>query len=40
MLVGADNADNRARLAAAEVHLVAQFLHTPDDSLDFLRLGV
>ncbi len=40
MLVGADNADNRARLAAAEVHLVAQLLHAADNSLDILRLGV
>ena len=38
MLVGADDADDRARLATAQMDLVAQLFNATDDGFDVLRL--
>ena len=40
MLLGADDADDRARLAPAQVDFVAQLFHPPDHSLHILLFGV
>jgi hypothetical protein len=39
MLVGADDADDGARLAPAQMHLVAQLFHPLDDAFDFRPFG-